>query len=590
MNFKEERMITKYEYKCMIIEKFANKEIRRYEAARYLRLSHKQVTRLKKKFLEGGIQGLVHKSKGKKKPKLFSGELEQTIVGYYSGIFAEEQNNPKLDYSGYNFHHFYTELIYGDLKYLNIKISYSTLYKGLTSLGFITTGRKRNKETQNCDGCNIDAIYNFGERVEIDACEWDWFGEGKKRKAHVAYCRGYRAPLAIWFDDEETTLGYLNLMAIVYAKYGVPVKIIADRRGTFVNLKKQDTPKEYATMFNKSVLFEYGVDYFFTSNPDGKPGVESCNNYIESQLPIEFARRGINNIDSANEYMNEYCEKRIEIAKHKYKDEMFKKQNSFSKPITVEKIRSTFILKEQEVGVDKHGFVPYKGVQYVPIRNGYSVKYNPKTRILVQVNYTGDIFQKLDHSIIELVVAQRKSEHNFKTKDITRFTKRISDKSTVTYKKIEYVIVANNGYHLELQQGETIEIEDCEGIVVAFYNKKCYKLVPVKSYDHLDLVLPKRQCKSKFDSTIGYNSDRYVIVNEKRLPVLMEASTIVDVQMHERKLICKVKDNTYQLVKLDEYEYKSKLACSNYVHKKMLESIRSNQQIFDQYDGTLLEV
>jgi hypothetical protein len=67
MNFKEERMITKYEYKCMIIEKFANKEIRRYEAARYLRLSDKQVTRLKKKFLEGGIQGLVHKSKGKKK-------------------------------------------------------------------------------------------------------------------------------------------------------------------------------------------------------------------------------------------------------------------------------------------------------------------------------------------------------------------------------------------------------------------------------------------------------------------------------------------------------------------------------------------
>jgi hypothetical protein len=70
----------------------------------------------------------------------------------------------------------------------------------------------------------------------------------------------------------------------------------------------------------------------------------------------------------------------------------------------------------------------------------------------------------------------------------------------------------------------------------------------------------------------------------------MEASTIVDVQMHERKLICKIKDNTYQLVKLDDYEHKSKLACSNYVHKKMLESIRSNQQIFDQYDGTLLEV
>ncbi len=108
------------------------------------------------------------------------------------------------------------------------------------------------------------------------------------------------------------------------------------------------------------------------------------------------------------------------------------------------------------------------------------------------MNYTGDIFQKLDHSIIELVVAQRKTDHKFKTKEITRFTKRISDKSTFTYKKIEYVIVANNGYHLELQQGETVEIEDCEGVVVAFYNKKCYKLVPVKSYDHLDLVLPKR--------------------------------------------------------------------------------------------------
>lgn len=589
MNYTEEDMLTEFEYRCYVIEEYISKEIKRCEAARLLRLSKRQITRLKNKYLSGGVTLLRHGLKGTTRPKMFDEEMSKVLLGYYTGSIALEKNDSTLDYSEYNISQFHVEVTCGSLKHLGYELSYSTLYKGFKSLGIVSPKQKRANDRQTLKGANLNNTYDFGERLEIDACEFDWFGDGKKYKAHVAYCRGYKAPIAIWFAKEETTLGYLNLFAEVFTKYGIPQKVISDRRGTFVNLTKQKTDDEYMTMFNKSIIFKNNIDYYYSSNPDSKPGVESCNRTIEDQLPKEFKRLGIKNINEANQYMKEYCEKRIAVSEKKYKKEIEIKKSLFKKKLSIKQINKEFIANESIVSVDKHGFIPYLKKQYVAIRSGYATKYKPKDKITMCTNYLGDVFQKLEHSIVKVEQALSPKLPATPKQQIIRFTKRTSPTSTITYKSEQYVAVKTNGYHIEFKKGTEIEMEHNGDSLVCFFERNCYKLVNIKNYDKVSLLLPSQECKLNYDFTIAYNKTRYVIVTKEKQLLIGKKSTTVSVCMYNYKLSCLVNGKRYNLIKVDDYQDKSQLPKTNYIASKLLEKLKDSQEIFTIYNPSDLD-
>lgn len=586
-NYELEDELKKFEFRCEIIERLVRKEIKRYKAARILNLSKRQITRLKKKYENGGSCGLVHGLKGIVKPKLFTGKMAKDVIGYYTGAYAIEHNDPSLDYSEYNFKQFYDELDFGSLSHLGHKLSYTTLYKGLTSMNIISPYKKRIDYSCDNKGANLEKTYHYGERLETDACEWDWFGDGNKYKAHVVYCRGYMAPISIWFEKQETTVGYLNAFSQVFENFGTPKQIISDRRGTFVNNKVKGTPEEYNTYFNKSIIIKNNIDYYFTSNPDAKGGVESCNRYIERNLPKEFKRLGIKTIEAANEYMTEYCEKRINVSAKTYKKQMQYRKNLFGEKFSKDKIRKEFICEESTVTVDKNGFIPYKGMQYLAIRNGKATKYKKKDKIKIAKNHLGDIFQVLPNSIIEIEHALS-DNLKFHKKKVERLTKKISASSTLTFKGNEYVILKNNNYHLELLKGSEVELEHSENSLVIFKDKKCYKLELLKNYDKKELILPTKICKSRFDFTIGYNNTRYVIVTNEKKPLIIEESTAVKVTMHNYELSCFINGQKFGLIKYDEYESKTLLPKSKYLSKLIIIEAKSSQQVVQYYDDIIL--
>ena len=89
----------------------------RKEASAELKLSLKQIDRLKQIYETEGEQGFVHKNRGRLNPNKKDNKLIEELENLYL-----------TEYDYYNFAHFYDDVIFG--KY---NISYNTLLKYFTS-------------------------------------------------------------------------------------------------------------------------------------------------------------------------------------------------------------------------------------------------------------------------------------------------------------------------------------------------------------------------------------------------------------------------------------------------------------------------
>ncbi|QBQ07609.1 ISNCY family transposase [Spiroplasma gladiatoris] len=78
----------------------------------------------------------------------------------------------------------------------------------------------------------------FGERLQTDASVHYWIKEEKW------YLHGFIDDvtgkiLALYFDTEETLMGYYNITKKVLLNYGIPKEILKDKRTYFEVQKKR---------------------------------------------------------------------------------------------------------------------------------------------------------------------------------------------------------------------------------------------------------------------------------------------------------------------------------------------------------------
>lgn len=74
----------------------------------------------------------------------------------------------------------------------------------------------------------------------MDASPFVWFGE-EVSHLHISVddCTGMI--VGAYFDHQETLKGYYEVTAQFLEKYGIPVKILTDRRSVFIyNQKKKE--------------------------------------------------------------------------------------------------------------------------------------------------------------------------------------------------------------------------------------------------------------------------------------------------------------------------------------------------------------
>jgi len=265
------------------------------EAAEKLGISERQVQRLKKEVKDNGPAALIHKNTNRLPAHAITKEVRTKILNI----------RKKSGYRDANFKHF-QELLAVNHK---IEISYSALYRLLTDEGHKSPKKRRRFKKHRRRKRREQA----GSLVQIDASPFDWLGNGTMLSLHGTIDDATSQVTGLYLCKNECMLGYHEVMRRMICIFGVPDSVYADRHTIFrsPNADKArvvDAPpdmKANETQFGRA-MSELGVHIIAARSPQAKGRIERLWGTLQSRLPVEFEINGIEELDSANSFLQNY--------------------------------------------------------------------------------------------------------------------------------------------------------------------------------------------------------------------------------------------------------------------------------------------
>ena len=416
------------------IKKVTEKELTQKQAALKLEITDRQVRRLIIKYYNDGENAFIHKNLNNKYAKKIPDDISNEVINDYL-----------CNYSDYSFTHFYEEQGY---KY---GISFQTLINIFTTNEIISP-YAHHKTVKLYNENMINAIrekritepqkklyeqrkqeefekhirkstlhYSFGQEVQMDAAFWIWFGT-EETALHLAVDKATKKVLSGYFDYEETTSAYLNVLMHMIINFGIPVKIKTDKRNSFsVNNARSSKTKLNVTQF-KRICEDLHVNLICNSDPLFKPNVERENGTFKRRLKAELRHEGITAIEEANKYLNEEfipkMNKRFSYDINPKKDVM--RENKYT-----DKELNFIISIRDERTIDNASSLKFFNNYYIPINDetGEVMSFRSGTKCEVVTTYDNKLYGIINDVIYSLyLVEQQKnkasaSENGYKPKE-----------------------------------------------------------------------------------------------------------------------------------------------------------------------------
>ena len=264
------------------------------KAAELLGLSYRQVCRLKKRVLEEGETGIIHKNRGRKPAHALSDETRQMIL-------ALHQSDA---YKGCNDVHF-AELL---AKHEGIRVSPSTVRRIRSDAGIPPKRKRRPAKVHRPRERKPQA----GMLVQMDGSPHAWLEDRAKPMSLLAAIDDATGKiLAAIFRPQEDTEGYFRLTQQMIEKEGIPMSVYSDRHMIFRSPKdKQTIEQELAgepvplSQFGQA-LAELGITHIKAFTPQAKGRVERLFQTLQDRWIPELRLRGIDTIEAANKVLPE---------------------------------------------------------------------------------------------------------------------------------------------------------------------------------------------------------------------------------------------------------------------------------------------
>ena len=415
------------------IEKVINGFMTRKEASIELKLSLKQIDRLKNIYYSKGKDGFIHGNRGKLNPN----KKDENLIKTLEELYLEK-------YFDFNFEHFYEEHVFG--KY---DIYYDAMLKAFTKDDIISplahkstvklykdkmneVIKKNNSnvkeekvelfksriiETEKAHPRRSNNLYSFGQEVQMDACNKMWFG-GIPSFLHLAVDKATKKVLFGWFEYEEITRGYYVLLFNMIINYGIPQKIKADNRSTFsANNEKNKEKKVFMTQFGK-VCEQLDIVLHTTSVSTAKANVERENKTFKDRLIAELRYEGITDIDEANKYLNEVF---IPKMNKRFSYAIDKKTSLMRENTYTEEELKLIISERKEKIIDNASCISYNHNYYIPIdlETGEVINFRKGTKCTLIIDYDGEYIGEIQdyyYKMLELEnrdsVMKKESEIN----------------------------------------------------------------------------------------------------------------------------------------------------------------------------------
>jgi len=297
MNKREEtyHMTDKEMARLVVAERLIEGEITIKGAAEVLRLSTRQVKRIKKGVRLIGPKTVIHGNRKRKPVNATAGNVKDLVV---------ELKREK--YKGTNFSHF-AELLE---EREGIAISQPTAHRILRGAGIASPKKKkkirahRYRKRKDCPGM----------MVQLDASPYEWLG-GEDLNLHGAIDDASSTVVGLFLCKEETLEGYFEVARQMIRGSGIPISTYSDKHTIFFSPKDKLTIEDQLegktepyTQFSDA-MSELGVNMIPAGSAQAKGRIERLWGTLQDRLVQEFILNGIKDVDSANKFMAAYIKK-----------------------------------------------------------------------------------------------------------------------------------------------------------------------------------------------------------------------------------------------------------------------------------------
>ena len=282
-----------------VFSRIQSGEMRLVEASELLGLSYRQTKRVWSRYQQQGDAGLVHKGRGRPSNRQPQAGVRERALSLYQEHYADY--GPTLAAE-------YLEQDHG------LKVPVSTLHRWLAAAGLWERKRKRKAHRRRRDRRS-----RVGDLLQLDGSHHDWF-EGRRQVVNLRDAYSGWAILMVMIDD-ATGRVYARFYeneswesaADVFVRYvgqqGLPRSLYVDQHGIY-RADWEPTKaeilagKEPETQFGRAMR-ELDVELILAHSPQAKGRVERMNGTLQDRLVKAMRRAGINDLKTANQFLEE---------------------------------------------------------------------------------------------------------------------------------------------------------------------------------------------------------------------------------------------------------------------------------------------
>lgn len=402
---KEETItMTKREIKRLaIINELVAGAINGTQASIRLRVSVRQIRRMKAAVLISGPKGIIHKNRGRPSPRKIDSEKEAII----KGLLADK------------YHYFGPTLA---SEYLgekdNITISKEKVRQFMIEEG-IWKASKKKEVSKHHEWRERKARY--GEMQQFDGSYHHWFGN-EESCLLLAIDDATGKITHAKFDKNEGRIAVFTFWIEYIRKHGKPYSIYLDKFSTYkVNHKNAEDNKGLLTQFQKG-MEELDVDIIPANSPEAKGRVERSNRTLQDRLIKALRFLGISTIEEANKYLEEEF-----IMRHNMKFAVLPRiDEDMHAPSNKDDVLEAVLSIKEERNVCNDYTIRYKNTYY-QLEEMQPISVSKQDKVVVETRITGEVkIRKKDQYLNFFLLPERpKKEIDIKLLAIT--TRKQSD-------------------------------------------------------------------------------------------------------------------------------------------------------------------
>ena len=275
-----------------VVNKAVQGEITQKKAAELSGLSERQIRRIVKRIRSEGDQGIIHRSRGRQSNRKLPQKLTNRLIALYRRHYVDF--GPTLAAEKF-------------LERDGIYVSKETLRTVLLESGDWKRSRKVQEHRQW-----RQRKQQCGEMLQMDGSHHDWF-EGRGPKCVLmAYIDDATSRVYGRFYAYEGTIPAMDSFWRYIRKYGLPMKLYADKHSTYKSPSKETelfdrngNEIDALSQFERAMK-ELSVEMIHAHSPQAKGRVERLFKTLQDRLVKEMRLRGISNVSEANRFLQYY--------------------------------------------------------------------------------------------------------------------------------------------------------------------------------------------------------------------------------------------------------------------------------------------